>query len=77
MSPFKNFWGHLTQDILPWLSCCFVATDLCGKLYQRRPSDDGSRYEPPRVGKYFKFFHFFPSIFFNDFYRARHEMSRI
>ncbi|CAB4034438.1 Hypothetical predicted protein, partial [Paramuricea clavata] len=43
-----NFWGHIKRDVLPWWACCKI-TDNCNKYYQRRPSDDGSRYAPPQA----------------------------
>ncbi len=53
-SPDENFWGHMGRDVLPWFACCAFSRN-CDKYYQRRPSDDGSRYAPPQVGKYFIF----------------------
>ena len=51
VSPEKSFWGHIGGDVLPWYACCKF-TEECGKYYERRPSDDGSRYVPPSTGKY-------------------------
>ena len=50
VSPSRNFWGHILKDVLPWYSCC-IQRNLCDRVYQKRPSDDGSRYDPPRVGE--------------------------
>ena len=50
VSPDESFWGHMGRDVLPWYACCKF-TENCGKYYERRPSDDGSRYVPPRPGK--------------------------
>ena len=51
VSPEKSFWGHVGRDVLPWYACCKF-TENCGKYYERRPSDDGSRYVPPPIGKF-------------------------
>jgi hypothetical protein len=52
VSPDKSFWGHMGHDVLPWFACCKL-TDSCGRYYERRPSDRGLRYDPPKVGKFF------------------------
>ncbi|XP_013419198.1 sushi domain-containing protein 2 [Lingula anatina] len=42
---------HFLQDVLPYYHCCKYLGDeqLCQDTYmERRPSDDGSRYRPPR-----------------------------
>ena len=41
---------HFETDVAPWFYCC-LNSDNCGKYYQRRPSDNGMRYVPPRIGK--------------------------
>lgn len=38
------------HNIVPYLDCCLLS-DNCAKYYKKRPSDDGSNYEPPRPGK--------------------------
>jgi hypothetical protein len=50
VSPETDLIVHLLLDVLPWYACC-RSTENCGKYYERRPSDDGSRYEPPPIGK--------------------------
>ena len=50
VSPDKDIWGHFRQDVLPWFACCFFSRN-CEKYYQRRPSDDGKDYVPPRFGE--------------------------
>ena len=50
-SPEKSLWGHMGRDVLPWYACCSYSEN-CGKYYKTRPSDDGSRYVPPRIGKF-------------------------
>jgi hypothetical protein len=45
-----NFWAHIGRDVLPWWACCKI-TNNCNKYYDRRPSDNGSRYVPPPIGK--------------------------
>lgn len=56
VSPDKSKIGHFLHDVVPWIACCkFSFVDNCGKYYQKRPSDDGSRYIPPPVGKFLPF----------------------
>ena len=48
----NNFWGrikHFTHDVLPFFYCCKGEFSNCNAYYQKRPSDDGSRYvlQPP------------------------------
>ncbi|XP_023931054.1 protein mesh [Lingula anatina] len=43
--------GHFAVDVVPYYLCCKYSGDeqLCQDTYMgRRPSDDGSRYRPPR-----------------------------
>ena len=55
VSPDKSTLGHMRRDVLPWFVCCKFSRN-CEKYYQRRPSDDGSRYDPPQFGKYFNYY---------------------
>ena len=41
--------SHFSHDLVPYLDCCLFS-DNCGKYFEKRPSDDGSNYEPPRPG---------------------------
>ena len=41
--------SHFFHDLVPYLDCCLFS-DNCGKYFEKRPSDDGSNYEPPRPG---------------------------
>ena len=41
--------SHFSHDLVPYLDCCLFS-DNCGKYFEKRPSDDGSKYEPPRPG---------------------------
>ena len=41
--------SHFFHDLVPYLDCCLLS-DNCGKYFEKRPSDDGSKYEPPRPG---------------------------
>ena len=41
--------SHFFQDLVPYLDCCLLS-DNCAKYFEKRPSDDGSNYEPPRPG---------------------------
>lgn len=40
---------HFFQDLVPYLDCCLLS-DNCERYFEKRPSDDGSRYVPPRPG---------------------------
>lgn len=41
--------GHFVADLLPWYTCCALIKNqtACALYYERRPSDDGSKYVPP------------------------------
>ncbi|XP_078360269.1 sushi domain-containing protein 2-like isoform X2 [Oculina patagonica] len=39
--------SHFFHDLVPYLDCCLLS-DNCAKYFEKRPSDDGSNYEPPR-----------------------------
>ncbi|CAH3144389.1 unnamed protein product [Pocillopora meandrina] len=39
--------SHFFQDLVPYLDCCLLS-DNCERYFEKRPSDDGSRYVPPR-----------------------------
>ena len=41
--------SHFFHDLVPYLDCCLLS-DNCAKYFKKRPSDDGSNYEPPRPG---------------------------
>ena len=42
---------HIREDILPYIYCCKAGKfSRCDKYYQRRPSDNGARYQPPPPG---------------------------
>ena len=41
--------SHFFQDLVPYLDCCLLS-DNCERYFEKRPSDDGSRYVPPRPG---------------------------
>ena len=49
-----NYWdtirAHFKEDIIPYLFCCNGTKTNCHAYYDRRPSDDGSRYRPPVPG---------------------------
>ena len=46
----KSTSEHLEEDVLPFLYCCKAEQPYCDKYYQVRPSDNGSRYNPPNPG---------------------------
>ena len=52
VAPSISFIEHMIEDVLPFLYCCKgKVMDNCREYYyQARPSDDGSRYEPPNPG---------------------------
>ncbi|XP_078360273.1 sushi domain-containing protein 2-like isoform X2 [Oculina patagonica] len=39
--------SHFFHDLVPYLDCCLFS-DNSAKYFEKRPSDDGSNYEPPR-----------------------------
>ena len=41
--------SHFFHDLVPYLECCLYS-DNCAKYFEKRPSDNGSSYEPPRPG---------------------------
>ena len=41
--------SHFFHDLVPYQDCCRLS-DSCDKYYEKRPSDDGSRYQAPRPG---------------------------
>ncbi|XP_071833211.1 sushi domain-containing protein 2-like [Apostichopus japonicus] len=49
-APDRSASKHIKYDVLPWIACCYrrEKTNDCLKYYQFRPSDDCTRYEPPR-----------------------------
>ena len=46
----KNFLLHQAQDVIPYIFCCKGFFKSCQTYYDRRPSDDGSSYNPPVPG---------------------------
>ena len=42
--------SHFFHDLVPYLDCCLLSAH-CDKYYEKRPSDNGARYRPPRPGK--------------------------
>lgn len=47
-NPDISIVDHYIEDVLPYILCC-VKEDNCEKYYEKRPSDDGSRWFPPRI----------------------------
>ena len=43
------FFSHFFHDLMPYSDCC-VLSENCGKYFEKRPSDNGMNYEPPRPG---------------------------
>ena len=41
--------SHFFHDLVPYQDCCRLS-DSCEKYYEKRPSDDGSKYQAPRPG---------------------------
>lgn len=40
---------HILTDVLPYIICCkYANASSCADYYKARPTDDGSRYNPPR-----------------------------
>lgn len=42
--------SHILDDLFPYVYCCKGEFPDCAKYYERRPSDDGSRFFPPVPG---------------------------
>ena len=42
--------SRLLHDLVPYWDCCLLSKN-CRKYFEKRPSDDGSRYVPVRPGK--------------------------
>lgn len=44
----KGMTAHFVADLLPWYMCCALIKNqtACALYYERRPSDDGSQYNP-------------------------------
>ena len=49
----NNRVSHFLGDVRPYLLCCSGYAPQCQKYYEHRPSDNGSRYQPPIPGKPF------------------------
>ena len=49
---------HFFEDIIPAVFCCNLHTSqvTCRLYYDNRPSDDGSRYNPPPPGIHLRSF---------------------
>ena len=50
ISPEISPTEHFIEDVLPSIACCFGIFPNCEGYYEHRPSDDGSRYNPPPPG---------------------------
>ena len=47
-----HFWKHTIFDVAPFILCCRTLRANCQAYYDKRPSDDGSRYSARRCGMY-------------------------
>ena len=52
ISPDSDVAGHFTADIRPFILCCKTAVSDCQSYYEKRPSDNGMRFNPPPPGIY-------------------------
>jgi AMOP domain/Nidogen-like len=43
----SNIIGHFLKDVVPFIACCKLSNS-CDDYFRERPSDDGSRFVPPR-----------------------------
>ena len=41
--------SHFFHDIVPYWDCCMLS-DNCKKYFEKRPSNDGAKYIPPKPG---------------------------
>jgi hypothetical protein len=46
----NNILDHFVKDVIPWFMCCkgLLPLELCHLYYEKRPSDSGTNYIPPR-----------------------------
>ena len=66
---FMSSVKHITEDFIPFLYCCKAGQySQCDKYYEKRPSDDGTRYQPPPPGGCFLFSSYSASIDFQILY---------
>lgn len=47
---FVNTIQHFVEDVLPAVYCCLGRFADCNSYYRKRPSDDGTRFNPPPPG---------------------------
>ena len=49
---FINTIRHFFEDVIPAIYCCKGqrSSSTCQLYYEKRPSDNGSRYNPPNPG---------------------------
>ncbi|XP_077984689.1 sushi, von Willebrand factor type A, EGF and pentraxin domain-containing protein 1-like [Glandiceps talaboti] len=54
-TPCPSYLSHYLASLSPWFRCCIYTgfTDDCRLFFDRRPSDDCKRYEPPRPATMF------------------------
>ena len=50
IAPSKGKIDHFKEDVIPYILCCWGLFKNCRKYYDRRPSDDGTAYNPPIPG---------------------------
>lgn len=66
----SNVFAHFREDVLPYIYCCKGGKPDCSKYYERRPSDDGSSFNPPVPGKllivYIIMVHFHSACVYGD-----------
>ena len=51
VAPGRSVKDHFYEDVLPFIWCCKGDFPNCATYYRYRPSDDGSRYNPPPPGE--------------------------
>ncbi len=50
VSPEIDTREHIVMDVIPAITCCLVPFSNCDTYYDKRPSDNGNRYNPPPPG---------------------------
>ncbi len=51
VAPSKSILEHFKEDVVPYLICCVGLFRDCQTYYDRRPSDNGTAYDPILPGK--------------------------
>ncbi len=53
MSPNVDYNRHISDDVVPYVTCCQAVNARCNKYYQWRPSGNETQYALPVPGKHY------------------------